>query len=553
MQNEFIKTGFVVTNPDSAVERPTRIPDIAKLDLSDVTQVYRSAFDLSSKHMLRERDVRDLVDKGVKAYVKDSMYKNAVDRLAEAFSDFSIGGNNPRAIMYVTSRLELMSLYNREHWKTTFGRGVTSYFKTGNTIALKIRGGSTQKAKRPLYENKPYAITALFLHSPSDLEPAYNADRQMVGWTYRTRINNKKSLQATLLIDNPKQLDTRNSLLQYDQETPLDESKPILHPLVDVLHITYTRPEGIPWGIGPMLPAIEDVSLLRIAESTIAMMMKKFSNPLYHHIITPKGGPQSSIQADINNMYMTYRKMAPEGLIITGPNHAIKAIGAESHALRMEGYLSHFTSRAAGGLASSTFGLGLEPGTLGSSEAFSQMMKSKILKCQKDFAREMEFQLLWELLYEGGFDPYSNLDDRVTLEFEDVDIDNVIKQQAHSTYLFQNNGITWDELRKDLKRDPNVFKGGLASNLFPDKKDTSPAGQGSSKQPSKKNAVEVSKALKNICPTNEKEIPGYLEYISQLGFYVDEDSFNIISNLLGDPQAILEYTFTLEKPKYPME
>ena len=542
--NEFKKTGFVTVTPAVVQERPTTIPPLSKLDTSDVSQIYRSAFDYGSRHSLRERHVRDLIDKGIVAYVKDSMYKNAVDKLAEAFADFNLEGANPRAVAYLKMRLELISLYGREHWKTLFSRAITSYMKTGNTMLMKIRGGKVKGAIRPLYQNKPYAITAIFLHSPSDLEPAYNTEREIIGWTYRTRSRNQDSIQKSLLLPDALELPRHLAFLNEAPQKSADESKAVFYPLVDLAHIAYTKPEGIPWGVGPMLAAIEDLSLLRVIESTIAMMIKKFSNPMLHHIITPRGGPQSSIQGDINNMYMTYRRMAPEGLLVTGPNHEIKVIGAESNALRMEGYLTHFLNRTAGGLASSPFGLGLTPGTLGSSQAFNDMMKSKILKCQKDFSRDMGFQLFWEILYEGGFDPYTNDDDRVHLTFEDIDVDSIIKKEAHATYLFQNDAITHDELREDLKRDPNVSKAGLKSNMWPDAPPGGKSpGQSSSKQA--KNSYELKKTLYNLAPTSQNEIEYFIKCAFRMGYLIEEDSYETISNMIGDPEAICEYVLSL--------
>lgn len=544
--SEYIKTGFV-TRVNSVQEKPITIPSIAKIDITDTQQAYRSVFDLGLKSYSKEKEIRDMVDRGVRAYIKDSMYKNAVDKLAESFADFNLEGTNPKAVMYLKTRLEEMSQYSREYWKTLFSRCVTSYFKTGNVMLLKLRGRKMRGAIRPLYQNKPYAVTAVFLCSPSDLEPAYNTTREIVGWTYRSRSKSNNEVQKTLILNDAVSLPKDLAYINFIEETTADVSKALFYPLVDIAHVAYTKPEGIPWGVGPMLPAIEDLALLRTAESTVALMMKKFSNPFIHHIIEPRGGAQSSIQADINNMYMTYRKMAPEGLLITGPNHQIKILGGESHALRMEGYLEAFTNRAAGGLASSPFGLGLTPGNQGSAEAFNEMLKSKITKCQKDFSREIGFQLFWEILWEGGFDPFNNDNDRVHLTFEQIDVDAIIKEQAHHTYLWQSNVATWEEVREKLKLDPNVSKAGLYSNVFPgnQKDPTNPAGQSTKKVP--KNNAEIKQILKDISPRNFNEVRDFLTFTHRLGFATEENSFEIISKLIGDEDAICEYILQLEK------
>jgi hypothetical protein len=177
-------------------------------------------------------------------------------------------------------------------------------------------------------------------------------------------------------------------------------------------------------------------------------MMKKFSNPIIHHKILRPSSPLAGIQQEINMAYELYKRMSPDGVLITGGNAEIKAIGSESQALRVEGYLKYFLHRSLAGLGMSPYIIGLEGGGQGTVEAAVELMMMKVRFCQAEIAREIEMFIINELLWEGGFDPYSKEEDQVRLVFEDIDQNLQIKLQTHAADMFSKNMLGHEEARK---------------------------------------------------------------------------------------------------------
>jgi hypothetical protein len=75
-------------------------------------------------------------------------------------------------------------------------------------------------------------------------------------------------------------------------------------------------------------------------------------------------------------------------------------------------------------------------------------MMMKVRFCQAEIAREIEMFIINELLWEGGFDPYSKEEDQVRLVFEDIDQNLQIKLQTHAADMFSKNMLGHEEARK---------------------------------------------------------------------------------------------------------
>ena len=539
----YIKSGFQSIN----VEEKSVIPDNIRVTNLDVPQIYRAGLN-PFRVGVKEQELANLIDLASITYIKDSLVKNAVDKFAESFADFEFSGNDSKdsqkAIDYLEARLDLISLYSGEYWKVTVSRFITEYFKTGNVPIMKVRGAKIQDSFRPFYTEKPYLLTSLVLCSPSEIKPVHNKNKQYVGWAWRNSMGKDDKMSSTLLIDGAYRLNP--SLGKKTLKPNLDDmvNKDIFLLGQDISLIAYSRPGGSPWGVGPTLAAIEDVSLLRVLESQMAVMVRKYSIPLYHHTIARVGGYQSSQQKDLDNAQMLWNRASIEGFIVTPDSHKITAIGAESHALRVEGYLDHSIKRACGGLGHSTFGLGIDPGTLGSSQAFNDMKNSKIRKSQKDFSWNFSTEILWEILWEGGFDPWSNKDHRVWLGFTELNEDAVIKKENHETQKWINNMTTYDEMRKATGKPPVSDKGRHFSTYFPDNTDK-PGGKSASSNSSLNQPINVEKflaLLDKLVPTKVSEVSAYLVLLDRYGVVITTEIQDTLVSLVNDKEAIIEYT-----------
>jgi hypothetical protein len=508
----------------------------------------RSGFSYSDK---KDRRIKELIKKASVAYTVDAMVRQSVDKFSEMFKSFDFEGGEAQ-VKYLKERLTQMTLQTGEHWETLITRIVHEYFKTGNSFIVKRRGGNPISSKRALYKNKPYTISGLSLISADRLEVTRNKLGEFVGWEISGTKNddNVRLVLPSAYKHNPEQ-----GLIQI---TKLPDEKNVLAPGLDIVQIAYKKGADSNFGFGLVLAALEDISMTRTLEQITAVMMKKFSNPIIHHKILRPSSPLAGMQQEINMAYDLYRRMAPDGVLITGGNAEIKAIGSESQALRVEGYLKYFLHRSLAGLGISPYIVGLEGGGQGTLEASVELMMMKVRFCQAEIARELEMFVLNELLWEGGFDPYNNVDDQVRLVFEDIDENRTIKLQTHAADMFQKNMWGHQEARrkggtKETPDDNDLYLNKVdipktraeAEAKGTAQKDAGVAIAKARPKPAapkkKKKAKEVLEDIQDIIPENESQLMMFMNIMEKKCQYdssVLEELYEPVKRLLGDSEAI---------------
>jgi hypothetical protein len=284
----------------------------------------------------------------------------------------------------------------------------------------------------------------LALISAERLEPVFNNKHRFVGWRLE-EFSVNESIDLKLAADGKSYVD--KTLLEIPALGEVTVKGNVFRPGLDIVQVAYKKGANSNWGIGLTLVSLEDIALLRTVEQTTAVMIKKFSNPIIHHKILRASSPMSGIQNEIDSAYRLHKQAAPDGVIITGGNTEISAIGSESQAMRVEGYLKYFLDRAFAGLGVSQSVMGIGSMSMGAAEAANEMLMTKVRYCQKEIARELEFFILNELLWEGGFDPYRKAADVVSIQFVDIDEDREIKRRTHAADLFQKNYFDHGEAR----------------------------------------------------------------------------------------------------------
>jgi hypothetical protein len=516
-------TGFTV------VQQPQDIySEVTHRVLSNPTEdTSRSGFAYSDK---KDRRIKELIKKASMAYTVDGMVRQSVDKFSELFKSFGFEGGE-RQVQALERRLIQMTLQTGEHWETLITRIINEYFKTGNPYFVKRRGGSTNSAKRALYKNKPYAISGLSLISADRLEITRDKEGQFIGWEVT---GTKDDYNLKLVLPSSLRFDSNNCLIQV---TNIPDKNNILVPGMDIVHIPYKKGTDSNYGFGLTLAALEDISMTRTLEQITAIMMKKFSSPLIHHKITRPSSPMAGMQQEINMAYDLYRRMAPDGVLITGNNTEIKAVGAESQALRVEGYLKYFLHRSLTGLGVSPYILGLEGGGQGTLEASVELMMMKVRFCQAEIARELEMFLFNEILWEEGFDPYTNPEDRVSLVFEDIDENRTIKLQTHAADMFSKNMWGHEEARKysgnkDKVRDKDLYLNKIDIPKIKAEAEAKVSAQLSIGVPApSKPAPTKKKTTKEVLQDIEEFIPENIQQVSML--------INLMENRYGYDSGIL--------------
>ena len=242
-------------------------------------------------------------------------------------------------------------------------------------------------------------------------------------------------------------------LIRYKQEIPGISRSPEWKP-DDVIHMYMSRKVGLTFGTPMVVPVLDDIRALRRMEENIEVLVFQHAVPLFQYLVGSNDAPADD--DDIQNAKATVNEMPPNGMVVTPHTHNITAIGAEGRAIRAEGYLNYFKSRVWAGLGLSgvSFGEGntANRGTAITLDKNAQDLAKKFQSTIRTFVNEF---IIKELLLEGGFQwDASEFDYLVELFIPEIDIDAKIKAENHTLELLQGDGITFDEFRREIGREP---------------------------------------------------------------------------------------------------
>ena len=239
--------------------------------------------------------------------------------------------------------------------------------------------------------------------------------------------------------------DKHGNILKYEQgkgEEKKQWSKE------DVIHIYMDRDGNNAYGTPRIIAALDDVKLLRKIEGNMVALIHRFSMPLYHWKI---GIPQAGFQATDPEIAKAKREVESsslDGLIITNEKTEIKAIGSEGSAMNMAPYLQYLENRvfSALGVSASQMGRG---GAKQDADSMEQQIHDTVKYIQRILSTFIEWQIINELLLEGGFDIFDPLN-RVEYVFEEISLETKIKKENHEMLKWQSNVTTFEEGRRRM-------------------------------------------------------------------------------------------------------
>lgn len=217
----------------------------------------------------------------------------------------------------------------------------------------------------------------------------------------------------------------------------------------DVIHFYLDKEAKNAFGTPRIIAALEDVKLLRRIEGNVVSMIYRFAMPLFQWVV---GLPQTGFQAtdkEIDQVKGEIENMALDGSVVTNEKTSIKVVGAEGSALNAEGYLKYFEQRvfSALGVSESQMGRG---GAKQDADSMESQAHDTVKHIQKTFSLFAENFIINEILLEGGFNPVLDPSDRVSFEFNEINIETKIKVENHEMAKFQSNMITFEEMRREI-------------------------------------------------------------------------------------------------------
>lgn len=229
----------------------------------------------------------------------------------------------------------------------------------------------------------------------------------------------------------------------------------------DIVHFVIDRREGFVFGVPVIIPVIDDIRALRQIEENIELLLHQNLFPLFHYKVgteTAPAGYTEEGQKEIDIVEQQVRLMPAEGAIVTPERHEITAIGSEGRALRAEGYLQHFQRRVIGGLGISEIDAGIgDTANRGTARSLSRALIDSVKDMQDSLEDQFDHFIISELLLESTLgERVLDEENMVHLQFAEIDIENRIEQEKHFTELWKANGLTWDEYRAALGKEPII-------------------------------------------------------------------------------------------------
>lgn len=361
------------------------------------------------------------------AYDTDSIVRQGVRKQIELQTKLGWGLDceTEEPLEYLRYRFEVMGhlIEGQKCWDSQIDDVVSDFSKYSNAFLVKARRAIPELPGMPVRgaHGLPQPVACYFRADPSRIEPYFNKPgTKQTGWRYT-----KKSGQV------------------------------VVWGVADVLHFPFDVRVGEQvFGTPLLTPVLDDVRAYRQAEEMVLRLLHKHLHPLLHHEVPDLAGTGAGRQEDVDAAAARHRTIAPDGFIVTPPNHKISIIGAESKALRGEGFMKLIRERVYTGLGVNDAVMG--GGQVGG-EGTADMMTASMHNAAKAYQRSLGFMLqqgvLNELLLEGGFDPLRP-QDKVRWFWEDIERETLLKEQNHLAQLYANGGIEVDEFRRGLKRKP---------------------------------------------------------------------------------------------------
>jgi len=358
------------------------------------------------------------------SYVRKAFQK----RLALMFKEgFSYRGSNANTIRYIKTRMAQIAEASQIPSSDLLRRVSASLIRTSNAYLVKVRNDKASGgAKRKSPGGKMLKpVAGYFPAAPETMK--YEVDANT------------------------------GNITKWKQELP--DGKYVEFATEDVVHFITNRREGFHLGVPDLVPVIDDIRTLRHIEENVELLVYQYLFPLFHYKVGTESAPAGYTEdgrKEIDVVLEQIKYMPSEGAIVTPERHEINAIGSEGRALRAEGYLTHFKKRVFSGLGVSDVDMG-ESDTSNRATALtlSRQLVDSVKAIQDELESQWDQKVINELLLESTFgDMVLEEENRVHLQFHEIDLNSKVELAKHNTDLFKANGITWDEYRSSLGLEP---------------------------------------------------------------------------------------------------
>lgn len=369
------------------------------------------------EYNLREIDAAEDVD----SYIFQANLKKLALAVKEGFS---IAGRNKKTSEYIKKRFKQIEFAQDRTMLSLYAELLGNLFRYHMAVIVKSRsveasGGKIRRDGKALIS----PVAGYFSASPATMEVKLGKNRKIIKWRHKMPDGRTRELSPRDVVTF-----TLNKRSHFIAPTP-------------------------PWW-----PVLDDVAALRRIEEHIENLIYQHIFPLFIYTVGTVDKPALKYPDGTNEVDLVkaeINSMPTDGMLVVPARHSIKALGAESRALRAEVYVEAFRKRiiAGSGLSAVDFGDG-NTANRATAETMSKLAIGNVKFAQKMFFEQVNFDMIRELLLEGGF-PFDPMDEKhiVWIEPNEVDIEAQIKKENHLMLLYAGGLITRTEARTESGRE----------------------------------------------------------------------------------------------------
>lgn len=257
--------------------------------------------------------------------------------------------------------------------------------------------------------------------------------------------------------------DKTGTIKNYQQQVGNDKKS---YKPEDVVHFYIDKKGGAAFGTPRLEAALEDVKMLRKVEGDVLKLIYRYAKPLYQMKV---GIPQAGMMAtdqEIKDAQKEIERLSDDGILITNERTDINVIGADGHALDITNYLKYFEARVFTALSLSAAQAG-RGGAKQDADSMEEQVHDAVKYYQRAITTFIENYMINELLLEGGYDPITNVQDKVHFKFEEINLDTKVKMETHALNMFQGNIIPFEDARTMMGlRSDTVDESRLFNNMI---------------------------------------------------------------------------------------
>lgn len=365
------------------------------------------------------------------AYYSDAYISRAINKIVGLMfkSGWGFSSSNKEALEYIEKRFRLMEESTHIKTRELLREIGLNFVLYANAPIIKVRGSENlaDTNAEGYYGGEP--IAALFAGSPEQFEIL----RDEFGNIESYRIGGNEGVEFT-----PE----------------------------DIEHLTYQKPSGRGYGIPYITNSIRDVLILRQVEETVTNILYRNLHPLQVYTVGIDKPGMEAQEGEIDEVRETIEGASLDSMFVVPERHRINTISSGSDFLDATGYLKYFRQRVFTGLgvSESTMGIGDT-----ANRSTSDNQSSDLVDLVKDFQQHFTpgFQkIIDELLFEGGYDPTLNPEDRVEFIFTEIEQSAKIARENHEIQKFMQNVQPLDITMQNMGNDPTTDYSLFYANLF---------------------------------------------------------------------------------------